>query len=422
MGLLQITNFSSFPKEDLRQLVIPFAPVTLPDIDACQEYHLLTRTGRVIPLSVVSKSENIERQEVIFSKVNRLSKWIKSLSFAEKFRMVREYVILPLFSLQTIRREILDFKPDIVYALVGGQRFAEIIYKACSQENVPLFIHVTDDYIESLYENSLLSNYFKKRSLYWFQKITDYATGHAGIFRYMAEEYSKRFSSNWIWFTTLVLQDRYNPMLREDMNGRKIRLLYAGHVGLGRLESLKSLADILWQITIEIGWDLRFEIRVFQQFIDQTQKTFCDNPIVEVKSWVSENELPKLFYENDLLVHVESFKPEYTKYTRLSFSTKISQYMMAGRCILSVGPSQVSSCRAVNDLNVGMVLDLSQKNCKELLKVFLLDKNKRDEYARNAREKAIELFEIKEGSLRFRQEMEKAIERFHQRQQILVNN
>jgi spore maturation protein CgeB len=422
MGLLQMTNFSSFRKENLRQLVIPFAPITTPDIEACQEYRLLTKTGNIIPLPLVSKSKNTENNKTIFSKVNRLSKLIKSLSFAEKFRMVREYFILPLFSLHSIRREISNFKPDIVYALVGGQRFAEIVYKACSQENVPLFIHITDDYIKSLYENSLFSNYFKKRSLYWFQKITDYATGHAGIFRYMAEEYSRRFGGDWTWFTTLVSMDHYNPAPRELINDKEIRLLYTGHVGLGRIEPLKSLSDFLWEISIEASLDLRFEIRVFQQFIDLTQKTFCDNPIISVKPWVPENELPKLFHENDILVHVESFDPEYARYTRLSFSTKISQYMMAGRCILSVGPPQIGTCRAVNDLNVGMVLNLTRKDSKELLKSFLLDKNKRDEYAQNARKKAIELFEIKEGSRRFRNEMEKAVERFQQRQQTLIKN
>jgi hypothetical protein len=394
MGLLQITNFSSFRKENLRQLVIPFVPITSPDVDACQEYRLLTRTGYVIPLPTVSKSENTEAQKIIFSKVNRLSKWIKSLSFAEKFRMIREYIILPLFSLRSIRKEVLEFKPDIVYALVGNQRFAEIIYKACSQENVPLFIHVTDDYIESLYENCLFSNYFKKRSLYWFQKITEYATGHAGIFCYMAEEYSKRFGGNWIWLVPLLSKDNYDITPRRNINDREIRLLYTGHVGLGRIEPLKSLADILWQISIETDLSLHFELRVFPQFIDRTQKTFCDNSIVSVKPWVPENELPKLFHENDILVHVESFEPKNINFTKLSLSTKISTYTMAGRCILSVGPSQIGSCRAVNDLNTGIVLDLTQKDNKEFLKSFLLDKNKRDEYARNAREKAIELFEI----------------------------
>jgi hypothetical protein len=40
----------------------------------------------------------------------------------------------------------------------------------------------------------------------------------------------------------------------------------------------------------------------------------------------------------------------------LSFSTKLSQYMMAGRCILAIGPEGLGSLRLVRDISAGVVL------------------------------------------------------------------
>jgi glycosyltransferase involved in cell wall biosynthesis len=58
----------------------------------------------------------------------------------------------------------------------------------------------------------------------------------------------------------------------------------------------------------------------------------------------------------NVLVHVESFGSAERQYTRLSVSTKIPQYMSAGRPILAYGPGDVASCQYVQDSSSGVVV------------------------------------------------------------------
>lgn len=412
-GIIQKSLFGGFPDVCLRQLLVPFTPLQKPDADGCPDCRLITRTGKVVQMSPLQQTFS-STPAAKMSMAQHLLGRIKSTKLADKFRILREYAILSPFAANALSGEIDDFEPDIIYALVGNQRFAEVVYKTCSRKKFPLYIHITDDYIESLYKNSFFSSYWQCRSRYLFQKITDYATGHAGIFTHMAEEYSKKFGGDWTWFTTLISSNSYMPVQREPDN--TIRFLYAGQLGLGRLGTLKKFVEILHKIIREKDVKVQLEILVGRQFLNDCRSKLSDYPFVSVNNWVPVEELPKLFHESDILLHVESFDPTYSQYTRLSFSTKISQYMMAGRCILAIGPQEQGACRAVQELGAGIHLTLdSLENTQEKLQSILFDAEQRNRYAANARQKALELFEIESGQKRFRQELQTAIDRFQLR-------
>ena len=46
--------------------------------------------------------------------------------------------------------------------------------------------------------------------------------------------------------------------------------------------------------------------------------------------------------ENDVVVFVETFDPKQNRLARLSFSTKISDYLRSGKCVFAVGPSDIA--------------------------------------------------------------------------------
>jgi hypothetical protein len=59
----------------------------------------------------------------------------------------------------------------------------------------------------------------------------------------------------------------------------------------------------------------------------------------------------------DVLVHVESFGAAERRYTRLSVSTKIPQYLWAARPILAYGPGEVASCQYVQSSASGVMVE-----------------------------------------------------------------
>ena len=53
-------------------------------------------------------------------------------------------------------------------------------------------------------------------------------------------------------------------------------------------------------------------------------------------------------------MHVEAFDKKNRKITRLSMSTKISEYVASGAQVLAIGPSDVASMRCLADNRLGL--------------------------------------------------------------------
>ena len=56
------------------------------------------------------------------------------------------------------------------------------------------------------------------------------------------------------------------------------------------------------------------------------------------------------------MVHVEAFDKKNRKITRLSLSTKISEYVASGAKVLAIGPAEVGSMRCLADRQLGLCI------------------------------------------------------------------
>ena len=74
-------------------------------------------------------------------------------------------------------------------------------------------------------------------------------------------------------------------------------------------------------------------------------KLIRENPqIVKNNSVIFHSPVPyievnNVIHQNDIVVFVESLRDRYKNVARLSFSTKITDYLASGKCIFAVGPS-----------------------------------------------------------------------------------
>jgi glycosyltransferase involved in cell wall biosynthesis len=71
--------------------------------------------------------------------------------------------------------------------------------------------------------------------------------------------------------------------------------------------------------------------------------------------------------------------------TKLSVSTKISEYLASGTCIIGYGPAEVASMRILSDNKIGLTItDIDNDDEKiEKLKKILSNSNMRNEFAQN---------------------------------------
>jgi glycosyltransferase involved in cell wall biosynthesis len=226
----------------------------------------------------------------------------------------------------------------------------------------------------------------------------------------MADEYSRRYGRTWSWFTTLIAAEAYDPAPRT-ADGT-IRLVYAGSLELARWESLRTIALALKQLRDKQGIQTRLIIYAAPDQLNEHRAALDVPPVTDLRGWVAPEHLPQVFHDADVLVHAESFQPALTDYTKLSFSTKLSQYMMAGRCILAFGPENLGSIRVARD--AGAAVAFSENSPAALargLYPLLTRPEMRQQLARSGRLWAEQNVDHQAAKERFRQELVAALQR-----------
>ena len=84
------------------------------------------------------------------------------------------------------------------------------------------------------------------------------------------------------------------------------------------------------------------------------------------------------------MVHVESKKRKYRNITKLSVSTKISEYLAFRKCILAYGPIDVASIKYLKDNKSGIVCTTKEEVYLKL-KDFYSNPDHYKEYVINAK-------------------------------------
>jgi hypothetical protein len=311
---------------------------------------------------------------------------------------------------RALAKELAELRPEVVYGYVGNYPLTRSVVSACRTLGLPLYLHVTDDFASSLYRGRPLASKLVPASERWFRRAVQQADGLAAISPFMAREFSGRYGGDWTWFTTLVdaaVHDPTPPPPHE-----KIRLVYAGGLGLERWRALSALGHILARRNG--SGEIRTELSIYcpSEEAARQRGALEEAAGVEVRGWVSPEHLPDILHGADLLLHVESSDPALVEYTRLSFSTKLSQYLMAGRCIVGLGPARVESLSFLNRIGAGVHLDPA--DCleeREELEQVLTQEEARLRKGRAGRKWAEDQLEVRAGRDRFLAELLDAIRR-----------
>ena len=183
-----------------------------------------------------------------------------------------------------------------------------------------------------------------------------------------------RYGKDWTWYTTLIDANAYDQSQRE--SDGVVRIVYAGNLRLGRWKALKQLTTSLESLEKQ-GIKTQFSIYAPSEELESYRAALETGSITALYKWVPLKELPRIFHGADILVHAESFDPAMKAITKYSLSTKISQYLMAGRCVLAFGPEELASIRLISTTGAGVTIhETNQERLTATLATFLTDDSK----------------------------------------------
>lgn len=156
---------------------------------------------------------------------------------------------------------------------------------------------------------------------------------------------------------------------------------YAGNIGNGRVESLRRIAKAIDGANRNGG---RGRLRIYTMTpVTRRMRQRLRLPVVELYGAVDPEDLKEVYNTSSVLVLVEPVDLRGRLSVRLSFSTKIVEYMRTGRCILAYGSGNTASIQYLEKSRAAMVVK-PEDSIDAKIEALIRDEGMRRRYAKDA--------------------------------------
>lgn len=371
MGKTLLTLFSDFNKDEISQLY--FSP-ELPNTRLLEDYYQICEKQIIKSYFGLFKNKCggiVQTQQGL----NSIKRERNALSLTKNkgnifIRIAREIIWeISFYKNENFKAWLDSVNPDVIFTIMHDTNAAaKLVNWIAKRYNCPVVLFITDDYYNDQKENRniLRKIYYKKRQKYIKEQMKS-ATTLIGcsekITNYFVKELGFKGSS-YTLYTPSAQQYLEMPLKKQEGDILKIR--YFGNLGLGR-----------WQILREIGLALKNincnEIKaILEIYSSEINKDIINQlnirDVMMFKGWVYGDEYLSLLQDADIAVHVESFDKEMINRTWGSVSTKIADYLGAGKCILAVGSKELASIDHIRDVSCTITdLSLLEEKINELI-------------------------------------------------------
>lgn len=243
-----------------------------------------------------------------------------------------------------------NFNPEIVFFVAGDSGFSYDVCKYISDKYATkLVVYITDDYILPRFE---ISPFFWLRRGYLLKKMKS-AVNRSDLFITISEEMRKTYKDVFCKDSAIAINmsnSLYNDTKNTSRDKDLIVMVYTGGLHFHRDITLSLLAEAIRKYNLNSNKRKAFlsiystatpSKRMFQKLNIDGASKFCGG--------LDSDSVKDVLNNCDLPVHVESFSRKAIASTRLSVSTKISEYLSLGKCILAIGPEEIASMKYLAD-------------------------------------------------------------------------
>ena len=350
-----------------------------PNTNTCTKFYSLDELSF---LNSVSKKQEISFDLPVNAKSLTKNKALKNL-----FRFQLVYWLRDLFWLFLYwkKKDLVDFvnsyNPDIIFLTFNRNFYVNRVQRfIVGLSKSPAVMYTSDDGYTfkqfSLSPFFWIDRFIKRKSI---SKTVHLCSILYVISSIQKCEFSKLFGVR----TKLLWKGAtFDSFESNKKNHHPLQLVYSGNINLNRWKTLCDLGRTL--DIINIGGDKASLLIYTSTYISRRMQKGLKGckSIVKIDS-VQSHELLKIHENADILVHVESFSLKYKLMVRMSFSTKIVDYLSRGKCIFAIGPAGVASIDYLLQNNAAIVAT-SECEIAEKLRKILETPKILDEYAQKA--------------------------------------
>jgi len=268
--------------------------------------------------------------------------------------------LVPFTLSKELRTWLDEFKPDVIYSVFGSIRMMELSRKIASRHAIKIVPHFMDDWPATIYQHSCahwLPSKVLNRSL---KKTLSSSRDCMAISEDMAREFEQRYMLSFSNFMNCIEMEKDKKVVCNAKDGI-VLFGYVGGLHLNRWKSLKAIGLAMQGLNAS-GVTPQLVIHAPQKDIDRYKVELESVSSILIGGSLPYESISKEILKYDVLVHIESFLATDQKYTRLSISTKIPQYMSSGLPILAYGPTDISSINYIKNTESGLIVDLENND------------------------------------------------------------
>lgn len=357
MGRTMADLLSCVPPENLAQL---YFHSEVPTMDVCGRYFRVT--DKNVLRSVVTRKPGYRvygREDI---QPDRASSRTDSGVTAQVYQFSRRRTPLIYLARNTMWKMgkwnspeleawIREFDPEVIFFASGDYVFPyRIVCDLADRLEIPVVMWCCDDYyIGEKNSSSPLYPYTRRHLMKWARRAAERSKCIVTICDKMRADYGRLFKKR---AEVIRISAKPNPHVVPGAERRGI--VYAGNLGLNRMEPLLELAKEAKEAGIP-GYD-RIDVYSGERDPEKLAKLTEENGI-HFHGAVPNEELVQILGRAKYLLHVEAFDENSRIRTRYSLSTKIGESLQSGAVTLCYAPADIASVEYLRQHDAACILD-----------------------------------------------------------------
>lgn len=356
IGITLTNLFAKIPKENV-------AFISINGNFANQNYHSCFLLGKkeykyIVPLNWIMK---ISDSKIIFPGNSIAANHKKGKKWQLYHKFLNPFLHgIGLYE-ERIRYNVSDdlinwiksYDPDIIYSALGNYSMCCFFKKIMDYFPQKKYaVHLMDDWLHSQANNKLVfrRKYENKLDLV-FRSILARTQVKIVISEKMAKEYGEIYGEKFSWFHNPVDTNRFYS--ENSFPKEKKSIIYIGKINKDNYDVINDLIIALPAINERENCHLDIYTPTEGAYLNSILSL---NQFVTIHRAVPYETIPAILGQGDLLFLPLSFKKQSIRYTRLSISTKLSEYMATGRPLLVYAPENIAITEFVRNNKCAFIL------------------------------------------------------------------
>lgn len=285
--------------------------------------------------SAATVDENLTKEEdARYAKAHKHSSMVLTLC--------RELVwLLGHWRGRALKQFLNDCNPELLFIPVFPTVYMGWIQRYVIKEtNKPFVCYLADDNYSYDSCKGVLSYLHR----FWLRKNVRWLSTHCNqmyvIVEMEKEETDRLFGTNSVILTKAI--DFSNRPFNPHPLNSPIRFVYTGSLIIGRDKTMAMIADAINRVNEEAG-EVKacFDIYSGDEPVAEVME-HLNNGACKHRGFLQRSEVDRVQSEADVVVFAEALEGKASNIARLSFSTKITDYLANGKCILAVGKEDIA--------------------------------------------------------------------------------